>query len=140
MERSADRDSFPRAPFSSANAVVGLVRSMGGLRVFQLMLATVFVAGCNSAALRQHATISASDEALFWGRMDAVSVADRRAILTIARERLAASAPSCRVGSVKVFSAREVRVFFGRATDSKAGDMGLERRGTWWQITDEHVP
>ena len=64
----------------------------------------------------------------------------RRAILTIARERLAASATSYRVGSVKIFSANEARVFFGPDSDPKAGDMSLERRGTQWRITGEHDP
>jgi hypothetical protein len=129
----------PSGSLSPAIADLVLVKPMRALRVFPLMLVAVFVAGCSSAASR-HVTISRSDDALFWGRMDAVSAADRQTILTTARERLATFAPSFRVGSVKIFSHTEVRVFFGPDSSSSAGDMGLERRGTQWHITDEHAP
>jgi hypothetical protein len=72
--------------------------------------------------------------------MDAISAADRQSILAVAEARLTTSAPSSRIQTIKVFSQDEVRVFFAPDSDSPAGEMGLERRGKKWHITDDQPP
>jgi hypothetical protein len=112
---------------------------MSVARVFPMILFAALVA-CSSPTIRQQAATSGSEDARFWGRMGAISAADRQSILAIASERLASSAPTCRIQSVKVFSDREVRVFFAPDPETSPGEMGLERRGRQWQITDEQPP
>lgn len=109
-------------------------------RVFVAAFAIVLVASCSAGRAHRQPTASASDDTLFWGRIDAISAADRQAILFTAHERLASFAPSSHVQRVKIFSQDEVRVFFAPDPDASPGDMGLERKGKRWHITDEHAP
>jgi len=112
---------------------------MSAVRVFQMVVTATLVA-CSLLATREQACASESQDARFWGRMDAISAADRQAILAIASKRLVTSSTTSRIQSVKIFSGSEVRVFFAPNSNSAPGDMGLERRGTRWHITDEHPP
>jgi hypothetical protein len=105
-----------------------------------MIVFAVLVGACSSPASHQHATASVSEDARFWGRTDVISAADRQSILATAGARLTTLAPSCHIQNIKVFSAREVRVFFAPDSDTPPGDMGLERSGKAWHMTDEQPP
>jgi hypothetical protein len=77
----------------------------------------------------------------FFGHSDALSPADREAILTIARSRAPVLLPGARVISVKVFrGGTEVYATFERGVNGPTGGFTLEKLEGKWRITIENKP